>query len=299
MTSMPSDAGSTLLAGRRPIEVLIPIATAFGRQEGLAVGASLARTWGLPVRLLHVALGDRATEMDFVDIIHRFRHRHPDLAVSVHEVDGRKSDRDPVAGIVDNVGDGSLIVLASERASQWLDGPSVAEAVLHASKGTVVLLGPNCVDPPIASSVVVALDGSARAEAALGPAVAIASAWGTQLWLVTALPEAMRHTSNALAARDEELAEAAYLRTMVERLAEGGIDATPNLVYHDEPIAGIATFATEVGAAMIAASSHGETGIARRLFGSVCMGLVAEAEVPILVVKTGVLATSPPGPADG
>ena len=286
MTSITPDHTPALFAGRPPIELLVPVALQPDHQPGLTVVADLARSWGLPIRMLHVSEEGPASEARFTELVRSFKARHPELVVA-NQVVEVGLEADPAAIVSAHLGDRSLIFLPSERASQWLEEPSVAESVVGAAEQMLVLAGPRCIEPKVGSSVVAALDGSDRAEKTIAPAAAVAAASQTKLWLVTAVSEATARTVAELRERGQDVSESAYLRAVATRLEADGVDVGWQLVHDDDPVAGLISFAINQGASMIVAASHGETGVARRLFGSVCMGLVERAAVPILVVKAG------------
>ncbi|MDH3683779.1 MAG: universal stress protein, partial [Acidimicrobiia bacterium] len=202
--------------------------------------------------------------------------------------DAVEVEADDVAAAITKVAtDQSLILLASKRASQWLEAASVGEAVVQVADKMLLLCGPHCDQPPMESSVVVPLDGSPRAEEAISPAVAIARRWGSRLWIVTAIPESTAETVAALRAEGQEVSESAYVRGVAERLADTHeVDVGWQMIHDDDPVAAVSAFVEEQGSSMIVAATHGETGVARRLFGSVCMGLVEQAGVPVLIVKS-------------
>jgi nucleotide-binding universal stress UspA family protein len=72
------------------------------------------------------------------------------------------------------------------------------------------------------------------------------------------------------------------LEPIIEEL--GGVDhATATLLIATYPQGALADHAADIGAAVIAASSHCRTGLSRFTFGSTTMGLVHQAPCPVLV----------------
>lgn len=281
MTSISSDHSPPLFDGQPILELLVPIELEWDYQQGLAFAARLAGAWQVPVRIVHVRTGTESGKT-VADVTEAFRALHPDLLVDGVEVESA----DIASGIERLSTERSLVVLASERASQWLDAESVGEAIVHGVHDMAILCGPGCDDPPVGTSIVVPLDGSTRAEAAIPPAVALAANAGSTLWVVTAVTEATTATVAELRAEGQEVSESAYIRSVAERLEADGIDVGWEVVHHPDPVTGIVSFARDQGAAMVVAATHGDSGVARRVFGSFCMGLVEQGPVPVLIVKT-------------
>ena len=57
------------------------------------------------------------------------------------------------------------------------------------------------------------------------------------------------------------------------------------MVENTAPAAGIVQVATEEGADLIVVGSHGRSGIARLMVGSVASKVVAESPIPVLVAR--------------
>ena len=264
-------------------EILVPIDADFHHERGLALVGRYAAKWGIPVRLLHVRTPDTATAIAGLEsAADGLRRVHPEVLVHGQEVEAT----DVAVGIEGERSDGSLLLLASDHVSQWAEGGSVAEGVLDSrSEQVVMLCGPGSTDPPIDSSVVVPLDGSPRAEAAIEPAVRIAEAGGVRLWLVTAVPPSTVEKVADLRAEGEHASESGYLRRVSDELAERDVNVGWEVVHHGDPVAGVIGFARTQGSSLIVASTHGDTGVAKRLFGSTTLGMVERGPVPVMVVK--------------
>lgn len=289
MTSITPDRSPQLFDGRPILELIVPVVLEDIQEpyeHGLVVAAGLAQSWQVPVRIVHVEDHAKTHATTIDQVKQAFRGMHPELLVDAVEVEAD----DVAAAITEVATEQSLILLASERATQWLEAESVGEAVVQAADKMLLLCGPHCEQPPTESSVVVPLDGSPRAEEALAPAMAIAHRWGSRLWLVTAVAESTSEMVAALRAEGQEVSESAYVRGVAERLAETSeVDVGWQMIHDDDPVAAVSAFADEQGSSMIVAATHGETGVARRLFGSICMGLVERAAVPVLIVKTAMM----------
>jgi nucleotide-binding universal stress UspA family protein len=137
--------------------------------------------------------------------------------------------------------------------------------------------------------ILVPLDGSPLAEAALPHAEAIAKAEGAEIVLlrIPLVPAAemfTREPSIALKIHDEEEAEAEkYINTKMVDLKKHNVKVTA--LTQDGPVPDtILAVAEETEADMIAMSTHGRTGVKRWLMGSVADRVVHHAHVPVMLI---------------
>jgi nucleotide-binding universal stress UspA family protein len=145
-------------------------------------------------------------------------------------------------------------------------------------------------------TILVPLDGSALAEAALTHALAMGQAGRSTIALLRVpvlhiasqpptlgetLPDAMAHYDDELYQRVKD-----YLDHLATRLPESGLAVTTDLRYGDVPTA-ILDYADEIGADLIVMSTHGRGGIARWLLGSVASKIVQSAHCPVLLIRPG------------
>lgn len=277
-----------LFDGKQVEEILVPIRAGYDPERGVAVAGRYAAKWQVPVRLVHVRLeDDQSIGVDTARL--NLALGNTDLTVEGVEVEAA----DVVSGILSTAGDRSLVLLASDHGSQWEETGSIGEAVLEHTEQLVMLSGPGSERPPVGGPIVVPLDGSTRAESALTPALALAEDQGSKLWLVTAVPSATVEAVARHRARGERVSESGYLRAVAAELVDRGHDVGWEVVHNDDPVAGISAFVETQEASLVVAATHGDTGVAKRLFGSVCLGLVERGTVPVIVVRTDV-ADSPP-----
>lgn len=136
-------------------------------------------------------------------------------------------------------------------------------------------------------TILVPLDGSALAEAALPPARRLARLTGARVVLVR-VAEAGMTLRNPLAAQDRAVRAArAYLRHVARDL--GTMSTRGPAVSIDvrvgDPAAGIATAAQTHGADVIAMSTHGRSGLGRMVLGSVADRVLHATTVPLLLVR--------------
>ncbi|MDE2607299.1 MAG: universal stress protein [Burkholderiales bacterium] len=140
--------------------------------------------------------------------------------------------------------------------------------------------------------ILLATDGSAASEQAARLAVDLAKAHGaklTVLYVVDPYPYLGIGESNPLgfqAYMSAALQHASEAHHKVMTLAEKvGVDCQPRVAEDVAAAAGIIQSAKQVDADLVVVGSHGRTGMARLMLGSVATKVVAESPVPVLVVR--------------
>ncbi|MBI2321737.1 MAG: universal stress protein [Chloroflexi bacterium] len=184
-----------------------------------------------------------------------------------------------------------LVVMATHGRSglgRWVYG-SVADHVLRGATVPVFLVRAG-VAPPVRaalpSQVVVPLDGSEVAEAALPWAVELARLLGAGIALLRAveLPafgENLSPRANVLEAAEVEARR--YLEGVSDGLRRDGLELT-YAVRLGTPAWSIASCARELGSSLLVMATHGRSAMARLVYGSVAAGVLREASVPLLLV---------------
>jgi nucleotide-binding universal stress UspA family protein len=177
----------------------------------------------------------------------------------------------------------------------WLG--SVADGLVRHLDVPVLLVRPSDGEPAAAGAVagcrnvLIALDGSERAERAIAPALALCDA-SAQITLLRAvappagvmspfMPHAARLTREELESRQREAEE--YLAGQRRLLEAGGVTvstAAP-VGYHAARV--ILDHAVTHGAELIALGTHGRGAVARLMLGSVSDKVVRAADVPVLL----------------
>jgi nucleotide-binding universal stress UspA family protein len=212
-----------------------------------------------------------------------------------------------------------LIVLTTHGRSglgRWLYG-SVADGVLRRAPVPVLLVPATCEHRWPGGRprrLLVPLDGSAYAEEALAPAAQLARAAGAELRLlrVAELPLHPRRPGSIMAGYDSdstpELTRTKeYLGAVAARLRARGLEVT---VRTDVGAPGevIGEHAHVAGTDLLVMATHGHTGLARLLLGSVAAGALQRANRPTLLVRPEAIRTAgtppsapagdarPPGP---
>ncbi|HET9016237.1 MAG TPA: universal stress protein [Thermomicrobiaceae bacterium] len=128
-------------------------------------------------------------------------------------------------------------------------------------------------------TVVVPLDGSSLAEAAIPLAQVIAERSGAMLQLLQVVP------SDASAAVQEQARE--YLRAQARRID----DRVQISIHLGDPAGEIVDGAAELLDPIVVMTTHGRSGLRRWAFGSVAERVIHGARTPVLLIRSG---TAPP-----
>lgn len=171
---------------------------------------------------------------------------------------------------------------------------SVADKLLHSTDVPVLIIRPPEVEVQgliSLSSIIVPLDGSPLAESVLAYVKDMAKALSLSVTLVRTIP-----TMTALSAGPEyvllptdiitEMKEAAilYLDDVAQSLRDEGLSCTTAVVEGDTASA-ISEYARKKQNHLVAISSHGRSGIARAVMGSIADRLIRTSGDPVLVVR--------------
>lgn len=146
---------------------------------------------------------------------------------------------------------------------------------------------------PSLDNVLVALDGSHRAERGLEYAVRV-SGPDASYTLLRVVPGPILHWSTYIPAAIQETSEGlkkgraeaeAYLAQVAERLRASGLAVTTQVVDGVPPAAGILSWAEDHPTDVIAITTHGRTGLSRLLLGSVADKVVRGSSAPVLITR--------------
>lgn len=189
-----------------------------------------------------------------------------------------------------------LIVMSTHGRSgigRWVYG-SVAERVLHDARVPVLLVSPGCTrdwsEAREGRRVLVPLDGSEFAEAALEPAKKLAKALDAEIILaeiVDPLSHDYAATSPSLLAfnpQEEVGAAERYLNGIAQRLEGEGFRSSSRTGLSFAPDA-IAAMAWNEGADAIVQATHGRGGLARLVLGSTALTTLQRSSVPVVLVR--------------
>lgn len=135
-------------------------------------------------------------------------------------------------------------------------------------------------------TILVPVDGSALAEAAVDHAVMLCAHLGSRLIVFMAIGRPERDALEAFATSEEialdEAADAALGRLVGRVPTE--VECEARHVIADNPAEAILDAADDEGVSMIVMASHGRSGVSRWLLGSVTHKVAQSASVPVLIV---------------
>lgn len=174
--------------------------------------------------------------------------------------------------------DGSMVVMSSSghgRSAAVLG--SVADDVLRAMYGPIVVVGPNAKVPAaFTGDIVVPVDGSEFSELSLPLAAAWGIAWGATPWVVEVLTEPVP--------AGVDVAESSYAHRLAQTLEETSHhDVEFEVLHGRSPGDAIADFAALRDARLIVMSTHGRSGLERLTTGSVAANVVHAAACPVVL----------------
>ena len=134
--------------------------------------------------------------------------------------------------------------------------------------------------------IMVALDGSVLAEAALSNALDLAEKNGATLSLLRAAEIHARPGTDKIEAQVTAIREAEeYLGAVVRRLADRGFRRAETHVWYGPPAAAIVEAAAAQKVDLIVMSTHGRSGLGRLILGSVTESVLRGTATPILIVR--------------
>jgi nucleotide-binding universal stress UspA family protein len=139
--------------------------------------------------------------------------------------------------------------------------------------------------------ILVPLDGSKAAEAALEPAAALARAFHGNLRLVRVCPGPVSLDSivdmqlhEAVARRERERLEK-YLEKTRLKYSQSGLTVVTRLLEEGDAAQRILEEIRADPVDLVVLSSHGRTGVARLLLGSVAEHICRRATCPVLIIR--------------
>jgi nucleotide-binding universal stress UspA family protein len=140
-------------------------------------------------------------------------------------------------------------------------------------------------------TILIPLDGSARAEAILVHALELARRFAARAVLLHVIEPTTPTTTRGGALMDVEAVNrraAEAERYLVARQAEFEAQGLQNerLIEYGPVVQTICEAAERVDADLIAMASHGRTGLARVFYGSVAAGVLQRVDRPLLLVRS-------------
>lgn len=176
--------------------------------------------------------------------------------------------------------------------SRWAYG-SVTDKVLHHASCAVAIIRVQAeVDPLAPKRILVPLDGSVMAEAALTPAINLAKAIGGELMLlrVVDLPSSpdiwqfIGRSHEQIIAEDQRQADN-YLQSVKKTLSQPQLPIATHVAVGPAAET-IVEYAEHQSIGLVVISSHGRSGPSRWLFGSVADKILHGAHCATLVIPT-------------
>jgi nucleotide-binding universal stress UspA family protein len=296
--------------------ILLPLDGSTLSEQALPYAASLARRADARIVLVRATQAHTILDVDASDaqigVISRAEH---DLRASAARLRGAGVEAEihvyydqPAPAILDAARrhEVDLIVMSTHGRSglgRVVYG-SVADEILRHAEVPVLLIPPTIdptwpTDQPL--TILVTLDGSALAEEALISARLLAELLGARLHLLRVVEQPVYplagdgyayipfdDTAELLLARE-------YLSKLAGRLRASSIGAEIEVVV-GLPGAVIPRVAQEQQAHVIAMATHGRSGLARLVLGSVTTGTLQRAHVPLLLIRP--TALDRPAPVD-
>jgi nucleotide-binding universal stress UspA family protein len=185
-----------------------------------------------------------------------------------------------------------FVAMTTSRSSgldRWLND-GVADAIVRSAEVPVLVVPPDSVHPSAGrppTQIMVPLDGSALAEAALGPATELARSLQADVILLRVIEEDT--TRGHFHAREAEH----YIQTMRDSVQA----AVPRRhvigqVASGTPTVAITRAGNALAAGLIAMSTHGRGGLARAVQGSTATATLEHSIVPLLLVGPAAMTAS-------
>jgi nucleotide-binding universal stress UspA family protein len=166
---------------------------------------------------------------------------------------------------------------------------STAERVVRSSPCPVMVVAASqSMAPPVATleRIVVALDGTADSESALGPARPLALDHAASLLLLTVVESLWAAGDSALARVQAKEVRKTHdrLRQLAGELSAAGVKARP-LLSRGDPAAEILSQVDRRRADLLCMSTHARGTVGRWFFGSVAEEVLKSVRVPVLLVR--------------
>ena len=179
--------------------------------------------------------------------------------------------------------------------SRWLLG-SVADKTMRSYNGPILLFRPGADGSHSEqfSTLILPLDGSELAEGAIPHAANLAKDLSLRVTLVRVIDESWEYVypADAPASPDENISRVLeqdaenYLAQVSSRLRRDGVQEVAHLVSHGDPASVIIDLASEAHDGLVVMGTHGRSGLARTVIGSVADRVVRHSGDPVLLVRT-------------
>jgi nucleotide-binding universal stress UspA family protein len=283
--------------------ILVPLDGSSFSEQILPYARVFAEAFGIPVELLRVNDPDIRPPfwpaLPGREYLKQAAARY--LRISL-QIDFMEASGKPAEVIVDRAkrDPNCLIAMATHGLSgarRWLLG-SVASRVAHTATNPLLLIRPADEQDPAKpiklGTVFVPLDGSGLAEKILPHAIGLAKKMKLELHLlrVYLVPADAYMLGDgvymqALGEQKEQIKKAAetYLQGKVEELRADGLDRVVWTAIEGDAASEIIDLACKTPNNLVAMSSHGGSGIAQWVFGSVTEKVIHHSRDPVLVIR--------------
>lgn len=283
--------------------ILIPIDGTEHGAEALRAAAGIARRTGAQLVALYIAPGattEGATAE--ADIEAHMRREVNDLRANGIRIKIIFGKGKPQKGILTAIWEQhpSFVILAPHELHglEALRHPSTTHALIGQAH-VPLLMWPSAMNAEASehwlenadSLVIVPLDGSRLAEQAIPPAEAFAREFGRTILLFRAIPPVLMPGIGLHVAQFERQALAAeehsalhYLREVRHNFTRTAAVPVDTLIAAGDPSAAILDLTNAHPGSLIVMSTHGRSGFARLLLGSVTFEVLHRTSAPLLIV---------------
>jgi nucleotide-binding universal stress UspA family protein len=283
-------------------KMLIPLDGSSLAEQILPYARFFAEAYGIPMELLRVSDPDVRTPFWPPLPAKEYLQGVAGALPQSLEVDCVEESGKPAEVIVERAkGDPACIIAMATHgmsaARRWLLG-SVASRVAHTTTNPLLFIRPAEAGEPAGKPelkiVFVPLDGSGLAEKILPHVIALAKRMKLEVHLVRVytLPADAYIVGDgvymqALAQQREVIQKEAeeYLAGKVEQLRAEGLDEIVSTAIEGDPAGEIIDLAQRTPSNLIAMSSHGKSGIAEWVMGSVAEKVIHHSRDPVLVIR--------------
>ena len=190
---------------------------------------------------------------------------------------------DAQGALVDETGDADLLVVsalgAAAAAQHWLVGSNVGLAARRSSCPVVVVRGK--AGGPI-RRIVVGIDGSSAAAAALDWAIAEAGFHRAEMLVVHAWEPGARHRGSRRSIDLDRADAGCVVDLAVRRCAKHLSVPVSGVVIEGSPALALVT--VDLGADLVVVGSRGRSGFKTLLFGSVALSIAGHASCPVALI---------------
>jgi len=283
-------------------EILVPLDGSREAESVLPYLRDLAPRFGSHVHILGVGIGKKTRRVNRLleDYINRIANGLKGNNIQAKAVTRYGTAADKILDFTAENEIGLIIMATHGRSgiTRWWMG-SVAEKVISEATAPVLLVRSKRPSKTGAAGklkifhkILAPLDGSDIGEAALPYAEILATNSVASISLLQVVSPPGTVEASLLGGPDwrkfvKAMHDAGedYLKNIIERLSDKGIKSTYEVITGD-PADKIVEYANDKKASLIAMSTHGRTGLARWVLGSIADKVLHGARIPILLVRS-------------